>query len=422
MKKKVCITSLEFPPDVGGVGESVSRIANMLIELGYEVHVAVFRAVFRDEQAMAAAGEFRRSECQTTQNNGITVHRLKPAVRSAQAKAQDYLCDLHNQLKTLHQTYKFDILHAFFINEMGFITTLLGRELGLPIINSVRGADLNKHIFNPAQFSQVAWTLTHSTHTTFVSRDLMHRARIISPEIQTRSSAFWNSIIPIDFNDLPEPALAQQLQGTVVGSVGSFRDKKGLEHLFDACQTLRNQQIIKQITLLLVGGFAEKERDYWEQTLADSGFADRVVMTGKISRKEAIAYLPYMDIFAIPSLRDGCPNALLEAMLAAKAVVGSSVDAIGEIIEDGDDGLIVRPGDTENLTDALRCLMVQPDLRSQLGIAARKKALNQFAPAIEKQNWQRVYDQAFSVIASPIEKVSINQPPLATVSHQVLSR
>jgi len=47
MKQKICITTLEFPPDVGGVGQSVSRIAHMLLDLGYEVHVAVFRAIFR---------------------------------------------------------------------------------------------------------------------------------------------------------------------------------------------------------------------------------------------------------------------------------------------------------------------------------------------------------------------------------------
>ncbi|KPQ36609.1 MAG: Glycosyltransferase [Phormidesmis priestleyi Ana] len=392
MKQKICITTLEFPPDVGGVGQSVSRIAHMLLDLGYEVHVAVFRAIFREEKAMAAAGAYRRASCQTTELAGITVHRLKPAVRYEQAKDQDYLCDLHSQLKTLHRIYQFNIFHAFFINEMGFLTTLLAKEENLPVINSVRGADLNKHVFSPAQFSQVAWTLNHSSWTTFVSRDLMKRACAIAPDIQNRSSAFWNAIEPIVFDDLPKPALAEQLQGTVIGSVGSFRDKKGLEYLFDACQALRANHVL---TLLLVGDFAEKERGYWEQTLAQSGFADRVLITGTISRQEALAYLPYIDIFAIPSLRDGCPNAMLEAMLAAKAIVGSSVDAIGEIIEDDINGLVVRPGDTESLTDALRRLLLQPDRRHQLGLAARQTALEQHSLAIEQQNWKVVYEQAF---------------------------
>jgi glycosyltransferase involved in cell wall biosynthesis len=402
MKKKVCITTLEFPPDVGGVGESVCRIAQMLTDLGYDVHVAVFRAIFRNEQAMATAGEYRRSACETTQYQDITVHRLYPAVQSIQAKAQDYLCDLHRLLQGLHQTYQFDIFHAFFINEMGFLTTLLAKENSLPVINSVRGADLNKHVFSPAQFSQITWTLVNSTWTTFVSQALMRRARVLVPEIQTRSSAFWNSITPFSFEGLLKPALAEQLQGTVIGSVGSFRDKKGLEYLFDACQSLRTTA---DLTLLLVGDFAEKERGYWEQVLAESGFADRVLVTGKISRQEALAYLPYMDIFAIPSLRDGCPNAMLEAMLAAKAIVGSTVDAIGEILEDGVNGLVVRPGDTTSLTTALSRLITQPDLRQQLGLAARQQVLQQLAPAVEQQHWQTIYQQVLEADQSPLETV-----------------
>ncbi|MEM8805622.1 MAG: glycosyltransferase [Cyanobacteria bacterium P01_G01_bin.38] len=394
MKKRVCLTTLEFPPDIGGVGESVKRIATMLIDLGYDVHVAVFRAVFRNERAMAAAGEYRRPGHQTTRQGGITVHRLYPAVRSAQAKEQDYFCDLYGQLQTLHREYQFDVLHAFFINEMGFLTTLLGQENNIPVINSIRGADLHKHAFSPQQFGQITWALTNSAWTTFVSTDLMHRARVLVPSIQDKSVAFWNSIAPLSFDNLPQPARVDQLQGTVVGSVGSFRDKKGLEYLFDACQSLR---AITPLTLLLVGDFAEKERGYWEQTLQQSGFADRVVITGKVSRQEAVAYLPSMDIFAIPSLHDGCPNAMVEAMLAAKAIVGTYVDAIGEILEDGINGLVVQPGDTVALTNALRCLITQPGLRQQLGMAARQKALNQLAPAVERQNWQDVYERILGV-------------------------
>ena len=100
-----------------------------------------------------------------------------------------------------------------------------------------------------------------------------------------------------------------------------------------------------------------------------------------------------MDIFAIPSLRDGCPNAMLEAMLAAKAVVGSRVDAIGEIIEDGTDGLLVDAADSEGLMNALRRLIDQPELRQQLGLAARQKVLSQLAPPVEQQNWQQIYQQ-----------------------------
>lgn len=401
--QRVCITTLEFPPDIGGVGESVHRIAQMLLDMGYQVHVAVFRAIFRNEREKASAGEYRRPSCQTTEQNGIMVHRLQPAIRTTRAKEQDYLCDLYSQLKHLHQQYQFDLFHAFFINETGFLTTLLAKENAIPVINSIRGADLHKHIFSPQYHGQITWTLNNSAWTTFVSQDLMDRARVLAPGIRAKSSAFWNSIAPIEFNNLPMPTLADQLHGTVIGSVGSFRDKKGLEYLLDACRQL---QLDTDITLLLVGDFVEKERGYWEQELRNSGVIDRVLITGRISRQEALAYLPHMDIFAIPSLHDGCPNAMLEAMLAARAIVGTKVDAIGEILEDGVDALVVNPCSSEELTIALRRLMKHPTLRQQLGLAARNKALHQLAPTVEQQNWRRVYQHALGTAKAEVTKVA----------------
>ncbi|MDJ0690794.1 MAG: glycosyltransferase [Xenococcaceae cyanobacterium MO_188.B32] len=395
MTKKICLTTLEFPPDVGGVGESVQRIARMLIDLGYEVHVAVFRAVFRQEKQMAQNSELRRSHCQTSESNGVKVHRLFPAVRSTVADDQDYLCDLYGQLQKLHRKYRFNLFHAFFINEMGFLTTLLAKENNVPVINSVRGADLHKHIFNPKQNGQILWTLENSSWTTFVSRDLMHRATILVPSIKSKSSAFWNSIAPIDFDNLPTPPLVKKLKGTVIGSVGRFRDKKGLEYLLDACGKLQTES---ELTLLLVGDFVAKEKDYWEQEISNSGL-ENIVITGTVSRLEALAYLPYMDIFAIPSLHDGCPNALLEAMFASLAIVGTKVDAIGEILQDRVDALLVNPYSSEELETALRELIQQPNLQQNLGVAAWKK-VSQLNPFVEQQNWEQVYRHVLGVSAS----------------------
>lgn len=405
MKKKVCLTTLEYPPAVGGVGESAQRIAKMLVELGYDVHVAIFRAVFWNEKQEAATGEFHRSRCLTEEQEGIIVHRLFPAVRSRSAREQDYLSDLYGQLERLHQKYNFDLFHAFFINETGFLSTLLGRENGFPVINSVRGADLHKHVFAPKQNSQIQWTLKNSSWTTFVSRYLMRRARVLVPSIAGKSSAFWNSIVPIEFGQLPAPPLRDRLQGTVIGSTGNFRDKKGVEYLLDACKKLASE---RELTLLLVGDFVEKELQYWEQELHNSGLGDRIVITGKISRTEALAYLLYMDIFTLPSITDGCPNALLEAMLAGNAIVGTNVDAIGEILEDGIDGLLVNPHSSEELTVALRRLAENAQMRDRFGAAAKQKVLTQLSPALEQENWDWVYRQVLGETAKPrLEVASI---------------
>ncbi|MGD1808814.1 glycosyltransferase [Dapis sp. BLCC M126] len=389
MKKKVCLTTLEFPPDVGGVGESVYRIARMLLELDYDVHVAVFHANKRKKN-------IQRSTRQTIQQDGILVHRLTAALRTTELYSpsvmiMEYRSEIYFQLKQLHQQFNFDLLHSFFIKETGFLTTLLALENDLPVINSIRGSDLHKHIFAPQQHAQLSWTLEKASWLTFVSRDLFKRGKVLVSNIEEKSSVFWNSIQPVDFDNFATPELVKNCRGMIIGSVGRFRDKKGLEYILDACSQLTKENI--ELTLLLVGDFVAREKEYWEQELQNSGIADKIIVTGMLSRAEAMAYLPHIDIFMIPSLNDGCPNAMLEAMLASRAIVGSNVDAIGEILTDGIDGLVVNPGSSEKLVVALRKLERSPQLRQELGKAARKKVLEQLAPAVEKENWAKVYQQ-----------------------------
>lgn len=400
---KICITTLEFPPDVGGVGESVKRIAHLLMGLDYEVHVAVFHSKNRKSEGLC------RASCETTVQGSIHIHRLIPATRSESPILQDYLSEVYFQLKQLHQQHQFELFHAFFINETGFLTTLLAKELEVPIINSVRGSDLHKHIFSPKQQGQIVWTLENSNWVTFVSRDLQKRGCVLAPSLRLKSSAFWNSIRSVDFDQLPQPPQLDQLNGLVIGSVGRFRDKKGLEFLLDACAQLRHQF---ELTLLLVGDYAERERAYWEQEIAQSGLADSVVLTGMIEREQGLAYLPHIDIYAIPSLHDGCPNALLEAMLAKRAIVGSSVDAIGEILAHGQDGLVVAPGSTKELVSAIQALALSPELRSQLGDQAYLKVTEHLSPAVECANWANVYERVLASVVRPIDQCS----PLSVIA------
>ncbi|WP_293132753.1 glycosyltransferase [Okeania sp. SIO3I5] len=387
MKKKVCLTTLEFPPDVGGVGESVYRISQMLLELDYEVHVAVFHFKKKGKS-------LQRAHRKTIEQDGILVHRLKAAIRTTEPYApsvmiMEYRSEIYFQLRQLHQQFNFDLFHSFFIKETGFLTTLLALENNLPVINSIRGSDLHKHIFDPQQHAQLCWILEKASWLTFVSEDLFKRAKVLLPNLEAKSSVFWNSIQPVDFDNFATPELVKNCRGMVIGSVGRFRDKKGLEYVLDACAQLTAENV--ELTLLLVGDFVAREQDYWQEELKNSGISERIIVTGMLSRDEAIAYLPYMDVFMIPSLNDGCPNAMLEAMLAARAIVGSNVDAIGEILTDGVDGLVVNPGSSEELVVALRKLERSPQLRQELGKAARKKVLEQFAPAVEKENWAKVY-------------------------------
>jgi len=402
MKKiKICMTTIEFPPEPGGVGQSVHRIARMLAKIGCEVHVVVFHS----RQLKTRNNDTLERGFDTSNDGDIHVYRSRASAKTDSNPLPEFLSDVAMEIKHLHEQQQFDVFHAFFMNETGFLTTLVARELGIPVINSVRGADLHKNVFNSKHFSQTLWSLENSSWITFVSRELENRAHVLAPTTRDKTTAFWNSIEPVDFANLPKPKLKASLNGIVISSFGRFRDKKGIDYLIRACREL-NKEI--ELTLLLVGDFIEKEQSYWQQFIAESGMKDNIIITGVVPRDEALLYFSVVDIFAIPSLRDGCPNSMLEAMLAAKAIVGSTVDAIGEILVNNVNGLTVSPADTHGLTDALRTLANDNSLRQRLGLAARNTALDKLSPEMECKNWLNVYQHV------------LNQP-LAVNQHAMLA-
>jgi glycosyltransferase involved in cell wall biosynthesis len=91
---------------------------------------------------------------------------------------------------------------------------------------------------------------------------------------------------------------------------------------------------------------------------------------------------------------------MLEAMLAEKPIVGTKADAIGEILADGSSGLIVEPGSAEELAIAIKTLATNPQLRQKLGAGAREKVLRELAPAVERENWLKVYQKALDRVTS----------------------
>jgi glycosyltransferase involved in cell wall biosynthesis len=84
------------------------------------------------------------------------------------------------------------------------------------------------------------------------------------------------------------------------------------------------------------------------------------------------------DIFALPSLSEGMPLSLLEAMAVGCPVVASAVNGVPEVVRDGVDGLLTVPGDVESLAGRLRNLADDPKLRHSLSEAARRRVRESF--------------------------------------------
>ncbi|HRQ23157.1 MAG TPA: glycosyltransferase family 4 protein, partial [Anaerolineales bacterium] len=108
-------------------------------------------------------------------------------------------------------------------------------------------------------------------------------------------------------------------------------------------------------------------------------------ITGQVPRKDLPAYYSLMDVFAHPSLRDGMPNALLEAMACGLPVISTPVGGALDVIQDGKNGVLVNVNDGNALAEKILELLDDPEKRAALGKNARESIIDRFSPEKELQ-------------------------------------
>ncbi len=117
-------------------------------------------------------------------------------------------------------------------------------------------------------------------------------------------------------------------------------------------------------------------------------------------RKDVAEILAAADVVVLPSLAEGFPLAVLEAMACGKPVVASPVGGVPEAISDGITGLLVPPGDPQALAAAVAGLLREPDLMSLMGRAARLRIAQRFSIGVFAAAVQRLYGDLLGATAS----------------------
>ena len=173
----------------------------------------------------------------------------------------------------------------------------------------------------------------------------------------------------------------------LIGTVGRLTPVKGIRYLLEAATILLRQGAKVKILVVGEGGIRQ---DLIAQTHS-LRIADNVVFLGH--REDTDVLLQAMDIFALPSLSEGIPMALLEAMAASRPIVASRVGGIPEIIEDGVDGYLVEPMDVNNLAERCRQLIESPDVARKMGEQGRKRVERDFSATAMADRVASVYKE-----------------------------
>jgi glycosyltransferase involved in cell wall biosynthesis len=185
---------------------------------------------------------------------------------------------------------------------------------------------------------------------------------------------------------VPEALRASLMDGgdrPVVLTPARLHEQKGHTYLLRAAATLPG----------VVFAFAGEgpARAELETEAARLGVAERVRFLGQ--RNDIPDLLAAADLVAIPSLYEGSPIAVLEALAAERAVVGSAVGGMGELIEDGKTGILVPPGDVEALAAGLRRLVEDPAGRRAMGQRGRRRVDRDFGTAAMARQVEQVYER-----------------------------
>ncbi len=359
-----------FPPDIGGVARSAGRIAEALTHLNRQVTVLTWSRYL-------PPGELSAPE----RAGGLTVYRLG-MYRHWDMTLPQTLNVLSGLLTLAAEPPA--LVWGHYLFPAGFLAVYFAQLQGLPSVVSARGNDIDRLMFPPGDFARLQWTLKNATAITTVSQDMIRKIQILSQ----RTAQLHKNVVDTDvFCPKASPSdknwLKQQLgiaaNEVVLGFSGELREKKGQQFLLEA---LRQVQSVRPAVLLIIGELRAESQTLvqtFRSQFPEAG--DRILITGHLESVVTVAHhLQLCDVYLQPSLWDGLPNALLEAMACGCVCIASDAGGIPEVITSGEQGYVLSRNQLHYLGEAVVEVLALPaPEREKMGGAARSHICRHYA-------------------------------------------
>jgi glycosyltransferase involved in cell wall biosynthesis len=398
--KRLLFLTERFPPDLGGLARSAGRITQTFCQLGLTVDVVAWSRYLQP-------GEVSPPEANPTEVEGLSLHRIG-LYRHWDMTMPHTL----NVLDWLHQIHPYDAVWGHYLFPAGFLATWFATPNNLPHVVSARGNDIDRESFPPGDFARLQWTLENATLVTAVSQEMAHKIQMLSHrkdvlvlrnavDDQVFKPLSARSLIPssdqpkaplIEIEDRKQ-ALGIRPDEVVLGFSGELREKKGQLFLLQALTRVRSQ---RQACLLIIGDVRPSTQSILQAYAATHPEdAERIIVTGHLADLAAVVHhLHLCDLYLQPSLWDGLPNALLEAMACGCCCIASDAGGIPEVIEHGKTGFLLPRSQLHYLGEAvLECLSLDAEVRHAIATAARHQIQSDYSLVQEKNQLQGLIHQ-----------------------------
>jgi len=289
-------------------------------------------------------------------------------------------------VRKLHEQEPFDCIDAHYVYPDGFAAVLMGGRLGIPVVISARGTDINLFPQFRLIRPKIRWALRQAAGIVAVSASL--RDAVVGLGTPPEKIAVIPNGIDADrFRPMERSAAREKLGLALVGlcvvAVGNLIPAKGQDLLIAALPQLNSRH--PTLRLYLVGDGPSKAA--LEQQAKSLGLRDRVVLAGPRPHDELPLWLNAANLSCLVSQREGMPNVVLESLACGTPVLATRVGGIPELITSRDLGILVER-DVESIATAM----------DQALASAWDRAL--LARQVQSRAWERVAEEVEHFLAA----------------------
>ena len=380
-------------PRVDGVPARGAKPLNLLVVVdslevgGAERHVMdLVLALRREGHAVTVACSVSGSLAEPLEAARIPVRQIVGSIVKRRVSLPYAL-----GLRKLLGRGSFDLVHAH-VYSSAAASALATVGTGIPLVVTEHTEALwqgrRGKLFSPWMYRRVARVIAVSDA---IRRRLVERDGVPAGKI----TVIPNSVPPTreaHGDDLPLPAGMED--GPVVGVVARLQPEKGVTGFLKAAAHVMRAFPAARFAVVGDGPLREElfglAEDLWVR--------ERVLFLG--FRPDAQALIGMMDVVAVPSVSEGTPLVVLEAMAAGVPVVASRVGGIPSQLQNGTEGILVPPGDPRALGDAILGLLRDPERARRMGEAGRLRAATEFSHENMVRRVEGIYRDALAEVKS----------------------
>jgi glycosyltransferase involved in cell wall biosynthesis len=300
---------------------------------------------------------------------------LKPASQLIRTKSRNIVFDLmqryHDACCAYLSRERPDVVHVLTPDQGAMMLIRSAHTVGVPVVYQEVGLP-----FHPPGFEEV-----YERFTTVLP--LCAKVAVLSPRLaQATNDALpkvpYPSVLPLISHEVSNgrPTPLVERRPVRFGFAARLEYLKGPLHFIDAFRRVHATQPNVEVRIAGEGS----QRQEIIIALRRHGLENKCRFTGVYnSVAERNAFMQDIDVFVLPSLTEGTPNAIIEAMAHQKPIVATNVGGIPDLVSD-DTGILVQPNDVAALAAAFSRLAGDPQLLQTMGIAARKRYEEFFTP------------------------------------------